>query len=67
MMSKGDTQRPRQVSDEDYADRWDAIFGTKPPVVPNDFRLEPDICSVCGRTMVDGLCPEQERTQDKRT
>lgn len=24
---KGSAQRPRQVSNEDYAARWDAIFG----------------------------------------
>ncbi len=24
---KGSSSRPKQVSDEDYANRWDAIFG----------------------------------------
>ncbi len=24
---KGSASRPKQVSDEDYANRWDAIFG----------------------------------------
>ena len=26
-MSKGSTQRPIQVSNQEYANRWDAIFG----------------------------------------
>jgi hypothetical protein len=26
-MSKGSLRRPKQVSDEQFADRWDAIFG----------------------------------------
>ena len=26
-MSKGSTQRPFQVSNEEYSNRWDAIFG----------------------------------------
>jgi len=26
-MSKGSTQRPFQVSNQEYANRWDAIFG----------------------------------------
>lgn len=25
---KGSAQRPRYISNEEYADRWDAIFGT---------------------------------------
>ena len=29
-MSKGSRQRPVQVSNEEYANRWDAIFGTHP-------------------------------------
>lgn len=24
---KGDTQRPRNISNEEYSNRWDAIFG----------------------------------------
>lgn len=24
---KGSTQRPRSIADEDYANRWDSIFG----------------------------------------
>ena len=27
MSGKGSTQRPRSVSDREYANRWDAIFG----------------------------------------
>lgn len=28
---KGSSSRPKQVSDEDYANRWDAIFGRDKP------------------------------------
>jgi len=35
-MSKGSTQRPRQVSDDDYANRWDAIFNTHKDNSPDD-------------------------------
>jgi hypothetical protein len=27
---KGSSSRPKQVSNEDYANRWDAIFGRSP-------------------------------------
>jgi len=27
---KGDAPRPKSVSEDEYADRWDAIFGKKP-------------------------------------
>jgi hypothetical protein len=29
-MSKGSNQRPKQVSNDEYAQRWDAIFGKQP-------------------------------------
>jgi len=28
---KGSTQRPRSVADEEWANRWDAIFGKDKP------------------------------------
>ena len=28
---KGSTQRPRSVADEEWANRWDAIFGRDKP------------------------------------
>jgi hypothetical protein len=33
-MSKGSKQRPKQVSNEEYANRWDAIFDTHPEDEP---------------------------------
>jgi hypothetical protein len=35
-MSKGSAVRPRQVSDEQYAQRWDLIFGRDKEVVVED-------------------------------
>ena len=31
---KGHTQRPRSVADEEWASRWDAIFGRDKPEQP---------------------------------
>ena len=31
---KGHTQRPRSVADEEWANRWDAIFGRDKPEQP---------------------------------
>ena len=31
---KGSTQRPRSVADEEWANRWDAIFGKDKPEQP---------------------------------
>lgn len=31
---KGSTQRPRSVADEEWASRWDAIFGKDKPEQP---------------------------------
>ena len=31
---KGSTQRPRSVADEEWASRWDAIFGKDKPEEP---------------------------------
>lgn len=43
---KGSTQRPRSVADEEWASRWDAIFGKDKPEQPkkdndNDDMAEP--------------------------
>lgn len=37
---KGSASRPRQVSNEDYANRWDAIFGQDKPQ-PRGVKEEP--------------------------
>jgi hypothetical protein len=41
---KGSTSRPRQVSNEDYANRWDAIFQKDVPKeeVPEEETLKDD-------------------------
>ncbi len=31
---KGSTQRPRSIADEEWANRWDAIFGKDKPEQP---------------------------------
>lgn len=33
---KGSTQRPRSVADEEWANRWDAIFGKDKPEQTKD-------------------------------
>ena len=33
---KGHTQRPRSVADEEWANRWDAIFGRDKQEQPKD-------------------------------
>ena len=33
---KGSTQRPRSVANEEWASRWDAIFGRDKPKQPED-------------------------------
>lgn len=33
---KGSTQRPRSVADEEWASRWDAIFGKDKPEQTKD-------------------------------
>lgn len=43
---KGSTQRPRSIADEEWANRWDAIFGKDKPEQPkkdndNDDMAEP--------------------------
>lgn len=35
-MSKGSRQRPTQVSNEEYANRWDAIFGIHKDEKPDE-------------------------------
>ena len=41
-MSKGSTPRPFSVSNEEYASRWDAIFGRDQP------KEKPSACPKCG-------------------
>ena len=62
---KGSKRRPAQVSDEQFATRWDAIWGQRDS--KKQLRMDKDVCSVCGRHMVDGICPEQLRQQQERT
>ena len=65
-MSKGSNRRPEDQ--KAFGDGYDAIFRTQKPHDDNpDFRMSPDICSVCGERMVNGLCPEILRTQKERT
>lgn len=37
---KGDTPRPFNISQEEYANRHEAIFGKKPPKVPYVYKPE---------------------------
>jgi hypothetical protein len=59
-MSKGSNRRPSQVSDEEFAERWDAIFGHD----------DPDVCMICGGELdKDGNCKElimQQKDRDWR-
>lgn len=47
---KGPDRRPQQVSNEEFAERWDAIFGKEK-------------CPICKRELIDGLCPKQLEDQ----
>ena len=40
-MSKGSKQRPKQVSNDEYAQRWDAIFGKQTEDEPELSQEEP--------------------------
>ena len=73
-MSKGSTRRPEDS--KAFSDGYDLAFGTKPQIVPKtpkppednpDFRMSPDICSVCGETLVDWICPKMLEQQKERT
>ena len=64
-MSKGDKQRPRQVSNDEYATRWDAIWGKDDS--DKQFRMDADTCSICGEKMTDGICPKLIEQQKERT
>ena len=76
-MSKGSTRRKRQITAGQETQNWDAIFNKtpdmgfyatpKPPEDNPDFRMSPDICSVCGETLIDGLCPKMLEQQKERT
>ena len=60
------TQQP--VDHKKYGDGYDAIFRTpKPPEDNPDFRMSPDICSVCGETLIDGICQKLLEQQKERT
>jgi hypothetical protein len=39
---KGSSSRPRQVSNEEYADRWDAIFQRDKPKEEEPVKEEPE-------------------------
>jgi hypothetical protein len=39
-MSKGSKQRPKQVSNDEYAHRWDAIFGVHTEDEPEEMQEE---------------------------
>lgn len=48
---KGSTQRPRSIADEEWAARWDAIFGKDKPEQPkkdddNDKMAKPNPADV---------------------
>ena len=40
MSSKGSKQRPKQVSNDEYSTRWDAIFGKQTEDEPEEPREE---------------------------
>ena len=56
-MSKGSNRRPESERG-DYHTGYDAIKWSDE---------KPKTCTVCGRELVNGLCPEQERTQREIT
>ena len=51
---KGSKRRPMQISDKEYASRWDAIWGKAD--AEKEFRMDDDVCSICGGKVVDGIC-----------
>jgi hypothetical protein len=52
---KGSTQRPKSIADEEYAQRWDAIFGRDKPTETTEIEM-PDI-TMCD----DKECPMKEQ------
>ena len=58
---KGSKRRPGK----NYATNWDVIWGQADS--EKEFRMEKDVCSVCGSKIIDGICTEQVRQQQERT
>jgi len=44
---KGHTQRPRSVADEEWANRWDAIFGKDKPKLTEENKDDKDPSQTC--------------------
>ena len=44
---KGSTQRPKSIADEEYAQRWDAIFGKDQPETKEQTTQEDNYVYVC--------------------
>jgi len=53
-MSKGSTPRPISVSNQEYSQRWDAIFAKETPVIQNE-----------EKTVTDNIVQPVEETKGK--
>ena len=53
-MSKGSTPRPISVSNQEYSQRWDAIFAKETPVTQNE-----------EKTATDNIAQPVEKTERK--
>lgn len=54
---KGSTQRPKSIADEEYAQRWDAIFGKDQPENKEQPTQEDNyvyVCFECNLTPYEG-------------
>jgi hypothetical protein len=64
-MSKGSNRRPSQVSDEEFAERWDAIFGHDDS---EEAGKTAAVCMICGGELdKDGNCKELIMQQSRST
>jgi len=64
-MSKGSSPRPFNVSNQEYANRWDAIFGKDNEKENKEKALESDRCSpTCDSGCVNNPQGEVGQTKD---
>ena len=55
---KGSTQRPKSIADEEYAQRWDAIFGKKD---------KPSAVDDCATTKAESAVNEKQNSIPKKS
>ena len=64
-MSKGSSPRPFNVSNQEYANRWDAIFGKDNEKENKEKALESDRqCDTCNSGSINNPKGQTRQTQD---